>query len=53
MTRQCDMDYEWETNSGNSDAECHDEITGEGLTLLRNTEVCNDCPYNHEVIEAE
>lgn len=38
--RQCDDDYEWEVNSGNSDAKCFNKKS------LRNTKVCNDCPYN-------
>lgn len=53
MTRQCDCQWEWEINSGNSDALCHDEGTYQGDPDLRNTEVCKDCPYNYEVVEVE
>jgi len=42
----CESDSEWETNSGNGDAPCHNEITGEGIQDLRLTSECLMCPYH-------
>ena len=42
----CSHDEEWVTNSGNSDAFCHDEINVVGLTTMRLTSDCTECPYH-------
>lgn len=49
MKRECDDFYDWETNSGNSDALCHDDQQEIGLIHKRNTDICKDCPYNDQM----
>ena len=48
--RQCDTFYEWFTNSGNSDAHCHDHVSSKGTLILRNSDTCINCPYNELIM---
>lgn len=43
--RECDIDFEWEVNAGNSDAKCYRQRIAYSRRL-RNTDICKDCVYN-------
>lgn len=48
--RQCEVYSEWEVNSSNGDALCHNQMLMHGIIGNRNTDRCKKCVYDEMTI---